>query len=65
VQFRILGAFEVPADDGVPVALGGPKPRTLLAKLLLHAGVVVPTDGLVDAVWGPRGRWLATHSASC
>src|SRR3954471_15124144 len=60
VQFRILGPFEVAADDGVLVALGGPKPRALLAKLLLHAGTVVPTDGLVDSAWGcpaaQRGR---------
>jgi predicted ATPase len=52
VQFRILGPLEVAADDGVPVAVGGPKPRALLAALLLHAGAVVPTDRLADAVWG-------------
>jgi predicted ATPase/DNA-binding SARP family transcriptional activator len=52
VQFRILGPLEVIADDGVPVAIGGPKPRALLAELLLHAGAVVPSDRLADAVWG-------------
>src|SRR3954447_12129905 len=52
MQFRILGPFEVAADDGVPVTVGGPKPRALLAKLLLHAGAVVPKVHLIDAVWG-------------
>jgi len=52
VQFRILGPLEVATDDGAPVAVGGPKPRALLAELLLHPRVVVPTDQLVDAVWG-------------
>ena len=52
MQFRILGPLEVAADDGVPVAVGGPKPRALLAELLLHPRAVVPADRLVDAVWG-------------
>jgi predicted ATPase/DNA-binding SARP family transcriptional activator len=52
VQFRILGPLEVTAEDGAPVAVGGPKPRALLVELLLHRGAVVPTDQLVDAVWG-------------
>jgi predicted ATPase/DNA-binding SARP family transcriptional activator len=54
VQFRILGPFEVTADDGTPVAVGGPKPRALLVELLLHAGTVVPADRLAAAVWGDR-----------
>ena len=52
MQFRILGPLEVTADDGAPVPVGGPKPRALLAELLLHARAVVPVDRLVDAVWG-------------
>jgi predicted ATPase/DNA-binding SARP family transcriptional activator len=52
MQFRILGPFEVAADDGVPVTIGGPKPRALLAKLLLQQGAVVPSDRLAGAVWG-------------
>ena len=52
VQFRILGPLEVAADDGATVPVGGPKPRALLAELLLHARAVVPIDRLVDAVWG-------------
>jgi predicted ATPase/DNA-binding SARP family transcriptional activator len=50
VRFRILGPLAVEDADG-PVALGGPKPRTLVAVLLV-AGEVVPTDRLVAALWG-------------
>jgi predicted ATPase/DNA-binding SARP family transcriptional activator len=51
VEFRILGPLEV-VDRGEPVAVGGPKPRALLAALLLTPGTVVSTDRLVMAVWG-------------
>jgi predicted ATPase/DNA-binding SARP family transcriptional activator len=51
LEFRILGPLEV-ANDGVPVPIGGPKPRALLAALLLSAGAVVSVDRLVAAVWG-------------
>jgi DNA-binding SARP family transcriptional activator len=50
MQFRILGRLEVwDGDDAV--ALGGPKPRALLALLLLHANEVVSTDRLIDELW--------------
>ena len=51
VRFRVLGPLEVDAGDG-PVPLGGPKQRTVLAYLILNAGRVVPTEQLIDAVWG-------------
>jgi DNA-binding SARP family transcriptional activator len=51
VEFRILGPLEVTAADS-PVALGDPKPRALLAALLLRPGSVVSTDRLVGALWG-------------
>ena len=34
------------------VPLGGPKKRGLLALLLLHANETVPTEKLIDALWG-------------
>ena len=34
------------------MSLGGPKPRALLAVLLLHANEVVATDRLIDELWG-------------
>lgn len=39
--------------DGRPVALP-PRPRAVLAVLVLSAGQVVPTARLIDAVWGER-----------
>src|SRR4249919_112977 len=51
MEFRILGPLEVHGGDG-EVSLGGPKPRALLAVLLLHAGEVVPADRLIDDLWG-------------
>ncbi len=50
-RFRILGPLQVENGSG-PVALGGAKPRTLLAVLLVAGGEVVPADRLVDALWG-------------
>ena len=63
----MLGTLEVHTDDG-PVAIGGPVPRRLLAALLVHVGVVVPTYSLVEAVWGddpPRSaeKTLQSHVA--
>ena len=52
MEFRLLGPLEVIGDDGLPVALGGPRPRALLARLLLEPNRVVSTDRLIDGVWG-------------
>jgi DNA-binding SARP family transcriptional activator len=51
VEFRILGPLEA-RDVGREVPLGGPKQRALLAALLLRANEVVPSDRLIDDVWG-------------
>lgn len=51
VEFRLLGPVEA-WDGSAPVRLGGPKPRILLAALLLDRDRVVPADRLVDAIWG-------------
>ena len=51
MEFRILGPLEV-WDGGGEVSLGGRKPRALLAVLLLHPNEVVPTDRLIDELWG-------------
>jgi predicted ATPase/DNA-binding SARP family transcriptional activator/class 3 adenylate cyclase len=50
VEFRILGTLEVLVGD-CPVALGGSRPRTLLAALLLRPNEVLSLDRLGDAVW--------------
>ena len=51
MEFRILGPLEV-WDGGCEVSLGGPKPRALLALLLLHPNEVVSADRLIDELWG-------------
>ncbi len=61
LQFRILGPIEV-SDETGHVALGGPKQRGLLAILVLEAGRVVPTDRLIDLLWGEEAPKTATAS---
>src|SRR3954454_15429882 len=61
-EFRILGPLEVLATDGEPLALGGLKQRAVLALLLLRANHVVPTDFLIDALWGDNPPRTATTS---
>jgi DNA-binding SARP family transcriptional activator len=51
MEFRVLGPLGL-WDEGGEVSLSGPKPRALLAVLLLHANEVVPTDRLIDELWG-------------
>jgi predicted ATPase/DNA-binding SARP family transcriptional activator len=52
MEFRLLGPLEVVNDDGAQVALGGPRPRALLALLLLYPNEAVSTDRLIDGIWG-------------
>jgi hypothetical protein len=51
MEFRILGPLEVNGEHGA-VALGGIKPRAVLAVLLLHANEPVSADRLALALWG-------------
>jgi DNA-binding SARP family transcriptional activator len=60
MEFGILGPLEV-RDAGRPVVLGGPKPRALLAMLLLSPNRVVAVDRLVDALWGETPPPSAEH----
>jgi DNA-binding SARP family transcriptional activator len=59
VEYRILGRLEV-NDDGRAVAIGGPKPRALLAILLLHANAVVSRERLIDELWDASPPETAT-----
>lgn len=61
MEFRLLGPVEARRDDR-PVALGGAKPRALLAFFLLHANDVVSRDRIIDALWGDRPPGAAEHS---
>ena len=51
MRVRVLGPLEVVRDDS-PVALGGPKQRTVLAQLIVRVNELVPADVLIDQVWG-------------
>jgi predicted ATPase/DNA-binding SARP family transcriptional activator len=51
IEFRLLGPLEV-ESGGALLPVGGPRQRSLLAFLLLHANEVVGRDALIDAVWG-------------
>ena len=51
MEFRVLGPLEV-VHDGHEVSPRGSKPRALLALLLLHPNEVVPSDRLIDELWG-------------
>ena len=51
MEFRILGPLEVLAD-GHRIDLGPYKQRALLALLLIHVDRVVPTDRILEELWG-------------
>ena len=50
MEFRILGPLEV-EDGGRIVDLGGPRERTLLARLLISANLAVSADRLAEDLW--------------
>jgi predicted ATPase/DNA-binding SARP family transcriptional activator len=49
-EYGVLGPL-VAVRDGVPLELGGPRQRAVLARLLLAGGRALPLDTLVDEVW--------------
>ena len=51
MEFRVLGPLEV-LDDGTALPLGGPRQRLVVASLILDANRVVPTERLIDRIWG-------------
>jgi DNA-binding SARP family transcriptional activator len=61
LDVRLLGPIEV-ERGGAPVALGGQKPRALLAVLALDAGRVVSVDRLVEALWPGEPPETAPHA---
>lgn len=62
MRFGILGRVEVVAEDGHTVDLGGAQPRVVLATLLVARGRVVPTDSILEAVWG-NGPPVSAHGS--
>jgi DNA-binding SARP family transcriptional activator/tetratricopeptide (TPR) repeat protein len=61
LEIRLLGPLEVSLDDE-PVALGGGKPRALLADLALHRGQVASSDSLIEDLWGATPPKSAKHA---
>ncbi|GIJ45173.1 SARP family transcriptional regulator [Virgisporangium aliadipatigenens] len=53
MRLALLGPLDVTDDHGVVVELPGGKPRTLLLVLACHANRPVPTEVLVESLWGP------------
>ena len=51
LQIDLLGPVEARVD-GRLVALGGQRPRVLLAVLALKGGRIVTTERLIDELWG-------------
>ena len=64
MEFRILGPVEV-WDGGRRLDVGGPKPRAVLAALLLHAGRMVSADRLIDELWGETPPATARNVLQC
>ncbi len=53
LELGVLGPVRA-VRDGRVLGLGGPKPRAVLALLLVAQGRVVPADYLVEALWRDR-----------
>jgi DNA-binding SARP family transcriptional activator len=60
-EFRLLGPLEADVE-GNPVQLAAAKPRALLALLLLSRNQVVPTERLIDELWGDEPPARATKT---
>jgi DNA-binding SARP family transcriptional activator/tetratricopeptide (TPR) repeat protein len=63
MRFRILGPLEVLSADGW-TAIGAPKWRSLLACLLVRSEQLVPTDLLIDELWGDTPPSTANNLVS-
>jgi DNA-binding SARP family transcriptional activator/tetratricopeptide (TPR) repeat protein len=64
LEFRMLGPLEVWAG-AERLDLGGPKPRAILAVLLVNANQVVSIDRLIDEVWGEAPPPTARNLIQC
>ncbi|MFF0742908.1 BTAD domain-containing putative transcriptional regulator [Streptomyces sp. NPDC004111] len=62
MRIALLGPVRVYDGGGTPVGIGGIRPRTLLARLALTAGEMVPPAALVDALWGGEPPAKALNS---
>jgi DNA-binding SARP family transcriptional activator len=51
MEFSVLGPLEVRDASGGVVEVGGPRQRSVLARLLVASGTVVPAERIVDDLW--------------
>jgi DNA-binding SARP family transcriptional activator len=56
---RVLGPLQVVHGE-TPVDIGSPRHREVLAALAVDAGRVVPTETLLERVWGDGSRGATT-----
>src|SRR6185312_11950560 len=63
MRFRILGPLEVLSPEGW-TAISAPKWRSLLAVLLLRQGQLIPTETLIDELWGDSPPSTANNLVS-
>jgi DNA-binding SARP family transcriptional activator len=63
MRFRILGPLEVLSTEGW-TAISAAKWRSLLACLLIRPGQLVPTDVLIDELWGDSPPHTANNLVS-
>src|SRR5688572_24245451 len=54
MHIGLLGELEVVDDEGQVVTVAGAKLRSFLAILALHVGRIVPSDHLIEALWGDQ-----------
>jgi DNA-binding SARP family transcriptional activator len=52
LDFRLLGPLEVADDRGLEIAVRSGQQRAVLALLLLRANELVPSERLVEELWG-------------
>ncbi|MEV6608087.1 BTAD domain-containing putative transcriptional regulator [Kutzneria sp. NPDC051319] len=62
MRFGVLGSTLMWSADGEQVNVGGPRVRTLLTLLLLDAGQIVPTERLIDGLYGEDPPANATNA---
>ena len=60
-MYRILGPVEVELE-GPPLSVKGKKPRALLALLILRRNEPVPTELLIENLWGDRAPATAANT---
>ncbi len=63
MRFQVVGPLTVEGEHG-PAALGGPKVQHLLARLLVDSPHPVPTEALVEELWGDSPPATAAHIIS-